>query len=97
MKYSGVDKAIEGYLHAKNLESRARIYMIYLDRFEKSYLALQNKNRKVLDAIINNREAIIKKSLIVIPDTGTDIIKELGLIETEAENKAKKALENTQL
>ena len=92
-EYSGVNSAINDYLDAKNLDSRMKIYAIYLDRFEKSYLALQNKNRKILDALMNNREGIIKKSMVVIPDTGTDIIKELGLIQSEADYKAKQALQ----
>lgn len=92
-EYSGVNSAINDYLDAKNLDSRMKIYAIYLDRFEKSYLALQNKNRKILDALMNNREGIIRKSMVVIPDTGTDIIKELGLIQLEADYKAKQALQ----
>lgn len=92
-EYSGVNSAINDYLDAKNLDSRMKIYAIYLDRFEKSYLALQNKNRKILDALMNNREGIIRKSMVVIPDTGTDIIKELGLIQSEADYKAKQALQ----
>ena len=92
-EYSGVNSAINDYLDAKNLDSRMKIYAIYLDRFEKSYLALQNKNRKILDALMNNREGLIRKSMVVIPDTGTDIIKELGLIQSEADYKAKQALQ----
>lgn len=92
-EYSGVNSAINDYLDAKNLDSRMKIYAIYLERFEKSYLALQNKNRKILDALMNNREGIIRKSMVVIPDTGTDIIKELGLIQSEADYKAKQALQ----
>lgn len=92
-EYTGVDNAINSFLQAKNTATRAKIYMIYLDGFEKSYAALQNKNKKVLDAIINNREGLINKSVVVVPDTGSDIIKELGLIETEAEAKAKKTLQ----
>ena len=92
-EYSGVNSAINDYLDAKNLDSRMKIYAIYLDRFEKSYLALQNKNRKILEALMNNREGIIRKSMVVIPDTGTDIIKELGLIQSEADYKAKQALQ----
>ncbi len=93
LDYTGVDSAINDYLTAKNINSRIKIYAIYLDRFEKSYIALQNKNKKILDAIINNRDGIIKQSVVVIPDTGTDIIKELGLIQSEADYKAKQALE----
>lgn len=91
LEYSGIDGAIDAYLEAKNTSYRVKIYNIYLDRFDKSYQALQTKNRKILDAIINNRDGIIKKSVVVIPDTGTDIIKELGLIQSEAEYKAKNA------
>lgn len=93
LEYSGVDNAISQFLYAKNTDSRAKIYMIYLERFEKSYMTLQNKNKKILDAIINNRDGIIKKSVVIIPDTGTDIIKELWLIRSEADHKAQKALE----
>lgn len=93
LEYSGVNSAIDDYLEAKNLDSRAKIYVIYLDRFQKSYQALQTKNKKVLDALINNREGIVKKSVVVIPDTGTDILKELGLIQSEADHKAQQALE----
>ena len=39
-EYSGVNSAINDYLDAKNLDSRMKIYAIYLDRFEKSYRAL---------------------------------------------------------
>lgn len=93
LDYTGVDTAIDDYLKAKNLDSRAKIYAIYIDRFEKSYNALQNKNKKILDALINNRDGIVRQSIVVIPDTGSDIIKELGLIQSEADYKAKKALE----
>ena len=91
--YTGVDGAINDYLVAKNTDSRAKIYMIYLERFEKSYTALQNKNKKVLDTIINNRDGIIARSVVVIPDTGSDIVKELGLIQSEADYKAKQLLQ----
>lgn len=93
LEYAGVDRAITDFLTAKSLASRAKIYMIYLERFEKSYHALQNKNKKILDAIINNRNGIIQKSVVVIPDTGTDIVKELGLIQSEADYKAQQALQ----
>lgn len=51
--------------------------MVYLDRFEQSYTLLQKKNKAILDAVLNNRTALIKNATVVIPDTGTDIIKEL--------------------
>lgn len=93
LEYTGVDGAISKLLQAKNLNTRVKIYNVYLERFEKSYQALQAKNIKVLDAITNNRRALIEKNIVVIPDTGSDIIKELGLIQSEADYKAQKVLE----
>ena len=93
LEYSGVDEAISSFLQAKNLHTRAKIYMIYLERFEKSYNALQTKNKKILDTLTINRDMFIKNSIVVIPETGSDIVKELGLIQSEADYKAQKALE----
>jgi hypothetical protein len=91
--YSGVDGAIDSYIGAKNRDTRARVYLIYLERFQKSYTALQVRNLKLIDALSNNRDALIKRSTIVIPDSGTDIIRTLKLIQTEAEASAQKALQ----
>lgn len=93
MDYTGIDAAIEQYVRAKNTSSRVRIYAIYLDRFERSYQALQAKNTKILDALTNNRTPLLQGATVVIPDSGSDIIKELGLIQSEAEYKASQLLE----
>lgn len=89
LDYSGVDGAIDTYTRAKNADIRARIYVTFLDRFKTSYVALQSKNKKLIDTLTNNREALIKRSHVVIGESGTDILKELKLIETEAEYQAR--------
>jgi hypothetical protein len=91
--YSGVDGAIDTYIGAKNRDTRARVYLIYLQRFQKSYIALQVRNLKVIDALSNNRDALIKRSTIVIPDSGTDIIRTLKLIQTETEANIAKTIQ----
>lgn len=91
--YTGVDDAIDTYVIAKNRDTRARVYLIYLEQYKKSYIALQSKNLKLIDVLINNREALIKKSTVVIPDSGTELIKTLKLIQTEAEANAQKTLQ----
>ena len=88
-EYSWVDSVIDDYMKAKNQENRARVYLTYLERFQKWYGILQGQNRKVLDTLINNREALIKRSIVVIPDSGSDLLKQLGLITTEALYKEK--------
>lgn len=68
MVYTGVDQAIERLLRAKNTSLRARIYMVYLDRFERSYRLLQEKNTQLLQVLTSNRTAIIQRQTIVIPN-----------------------------
>lgn len=92
LDYNGVDAAIDTYTEAKNSDTHARIYLIYLERFRDSYLKLQEKNKIILTTISGNRDPLIKRTIIVVPDTGSDILKELGIIQTEAQYKAQKSL-----
>lgn len=91
--YSGVDTAIDTYIVAKNNDTRARVYLIYLEKYKKSYTALQAKNLKLIDVLTNNREALIKRTTVVIPNSGSDLIKSMKLIQTEAEANAQKTLQ----
>lgn len=93
LNYDGVDGAIDNYTVAKNSDTRARIYLIYLERFRDSYLKLQEKNKKILTVLSENREPLIQKTVVVIPSSGTDLLRELGIIQSQAEYKAGKALD----
>lgn len=85
-----IDTVIDSYVTAKNNENRAKVYLTYLDRFQKGYGILQARNKVILDTLINNREAIIKHSTVIIPDSGSNLLKSMGLIKTEAEYKSTK-------
>lgn len=91
--YSGVDTVINDYVIAKNSENRAKVYLVYLQRFQRAYGILQGQNRILLDTLINNRESLIKHSTVVIPDSGSDLLKKMGLIQTEAESKSVQTIE----
>ena len=91
--YSGVDTVINDYVIAKNSENRAKVYLVYLQRFQRAYGILQSQNKILLDTLINNREALIKRSTVVIPDSGSDLLKKMGLIQTEEESKSTQTLE----
>lgn len=93
LDYSNVDAAIAKYTEAKEADIKARVYLVYLENFKKMYLSLQSKNRSLLEALSNNREALIKRTIVTIPNAGSDILKELNLIQTEAESKAKNTIE----
>jgi hypothetical protein len=86
-EYDGVDTVIDEYVKAKNEENRARVYLAYIERFQRGYGILQGQNKKILDTLINNREALIKKTVVVIPDSGSDLLKKLNLVITEADYK----------
>lgn len=92
LDYNGVDNAIENYTKSKNSDTHARIYLIYLERFRDSYQKLQTKNKNILTVLTENRDALIKKSVVVVSDGGTDLIKELWIIQNEAEYKANQNL-----
>ena len=93
LDYNGVDTAIDNYTVAKNSDTHARIYLIYLERFRDSYLKLQSENKELIVALIENRDALIKRTVIIIPSSGADILKELGIIQSEAQYKAEKELD----
>jgi len=60
---------IEKYSELKKEYYFARTYVIYITKFINQYNYLSAYNKKVLDALILNKEAIIKDAYIVIPDT----------------------------
>jgi len=92
-EYTGVDTVIDDYVNAKNQENRSKVYLAYLQRFQRAYGILQWQNKIILDTLINNREALIKQSVVVIPDSGSDLLKKMGLIQTEEEAKSANSIE----
>jgi disulfide oxidoreductase YuzD len=86
-EFDWVDTVINDYINAKNEENRAKVYLTYIQRFQRGYGILQGENKKILDTLINNRSALINKSIVVIPDSGTELLKKLNLLVTEAEYK----------
>jgi hypothetical protein len=88
LDYNVLETNIESYMNSRQDEVKSRTYLTFLEKFQASYATLQAENAKILDTIINNREAIIKRATIVIPDSGTELMKKLNLLQTEADYKA---------
>jgi hypothetical protein len=84
----GVESVITAYVSAKTTESQARVYLAYVERFQRAYGILQGQNKLILDTLINNRDALVSQSVVVIPDSGSDLLKKLNLIVTEDDYKA---------
>lgn len=71
------------YLDLKNDYIYARTYLIFVNKFLVQYDFLNNYNKKLLDTLINNKDALSKKSFIVIPDSGDSLLKDMNLLFDE--------------
>lgn len=93
LDYTDVDVAISRYSSAKQTDIRARVYLVYLQNFRELYVKLQAKNKNIIEALSGNREALIKRTIVTIPSSGTSLLKDLNLIQTESEAKAKQSIQ----
>lgn len=88
LDYDKTEDLLTQYLELKDRETYARTYLVFVDKFAATFSALNTYNKTLLDTLINNREALIKDVTVVLPDSGTELMKKLSLIKTEAEFKA---------
>lgn len=81
------NKNIKQYLKLREQYTIIRTYLIFVSKFIVQYDFLNSYNKNLLDTLINNKDIIIKRTFVVIPDTGSDLLKELDLIISEEEYK----------
>ena len=81
---------ITNYLEQKNKYNYARTYIIYINHFLSDYVSLNDYNKKLLDTLINNKDAIVKEAYVVIPSSWAGLLKEFDLLYEESEYKATK-------
>jgi hypothetical protein len=60
---------IDKYLELKKEYYYSRTYIVYINHFLSEYNYLSNYNKVLLDTLINNKDALIKDSFVVIPDS----------------------------
>lgn len=75
---------INDYLILKNQYNTYRTYIIYCNQFLKYYNGLNNYNRNILTNLKLNQTAIINKNYVVIPDSWSEMLKNLNLIYDES-------------
>jgi len=85
---NNTNRNIDWYLRAKWEYNYARTHLIFINQYIKQYEYLNNYNKSVMDALINNKDIISKNSYVVIPDTWTQVLKKMKLIIPEKEFKA---------
>jgi len=89
LDYDTTEDLLTKYLAEKERNTYARTYLVFLSKFIATYNTMNTYNKTLLDTLINNREALIKNVTIVLPDSGTNLMKQLNLVKTEAEWKAR--------
>jgi len=62
-------KNIDNYLEFKKEYYYSKTYTVYINHFLAEYNYLNNYNKLLLDTLINNKNALIKDSFVVIPDS----------------------------
>ena len=79
--------AMDNYLIETNNYNIAQSNLMFARYFVQKYLEFSVKNKVLLDTLINNKDALSNGSFIVIPDSGTDLLKSLNLIFDESDIK----------
>lgn len=80
-------KNIDNYLEFKKEYYYSKTYTVYINHFLAEYNYLNNYNKLLLDTLINNKNALIKDSFVVIPDSWTSLLKNFNLIYDESDYK----------
>lgn len=89
---SKVDETLEDvddYFALRAEYTEAFTDIVFINQFLKQHTFLNEYNTWILDTLINNKEAIINQSYVVIPDSGDEYLRPLELIFDEAEIKAR--------
>lgn len=89
LDYDKTEELLTSYLSEKQKNTYARTYLVFLGKFISTYQTMNTYNKTLLDTLINNKEALIKNVTVVLPDSGTNLMKQLNLVKTEAEWKAR--------
>lgn len=82
---------VESYFVLRNTYTEAFTDIVFINQFLKQYDFLNQYNKKILDTLINNKEAIVNQTYVVIPDSGDEYLRPYDLLFDEAEIKEKNA------
>lgn len=81
-------KDVETYFMLRERYTESFTDIVFINQFIKQHTFLNNYNKWILDTLINNKEAIINESYVVIPDSGDQYLRPLELLFEEADFKA---------
>ena len=83
-----VFKDVDLYYSLKEKETILKTNIIFINNFLNKYAILNKYNYNLINALSLNKDIISKDSYLVIPNSGTKILKEFELLYSEDEYKA---------
>jgi len=78
---------VDDYFALRARYTEAFTDIVFINQFLKQHAFLNNYNKGILDTLINNKEALINESYVVIPDSGGEYLRPLELLFEEADFK----------
>lgn len=78
----------DAYFQQRRIYTETFTDIVFINQFLKQYRFLNDYNKVVLDTLINNKEALINKSYVVIPDSWDEYLRPLELLFEESDFKA---------
>jgi predicted nuclease with TOPRIM domain len=86
-KASEVFKDVDLYYSLKEKQIIVKTNIIFINNFIRRYQILNKYNSMLIENINLNQDIIIKNSYLVIPKSGTKLLKDFELLYTEDEFK----------
>lgn len=80
-----LNKNIDDYITIKNESTLMKVYLLFCNRFLAYYNYLNAYNKNIITILRLNEDAIIKDTYVVIPESWSEVIKNLNLIYTQGE------------
>jgi len=78
---------VDSYFNVRRDYTEAFTDIVFINQFLKQYRFLNSYNKWILDTLINNKQAIIDQTYVVIPDSWDQYLRPLELIFDEEEIK----------
>lgn len=80
-------ESIDVYQDEQMKKTEAKIYLTFINKFLSQYQYLNDYNTKLIATLESNKDVIIKNSQVVVPDSWSNLLKNLDLIYSEKEYK----------
>lgn len=76
---------VESYFELRDEYTQTFTDIVFINQFLAQYRFLNAYNQNTLDTLTNNKQAIIDQSYIVIPESGSELLRPLELLFDEAD------------